>query len=62
MTDSRMLSWKVKKLEQRFEDSEPQEGMAWRKILNKRKKKKKGNKGANENIADIYAVPETMTS
>lgn len=60
MNDSRMLSWKVKKLEQRFEGSEPQEGMAWGKILTK--KKKKGNKGANENIADIYAVPETMTS
>lgn len=56
MNDSRMLSWKVKGLEQRFEDSEPLEGMAWRKILTK---KKKGNKGANENIADIYAVPET---
>lgn len=59
MNDSRMLSWKVK-LEQRFKDSEPQEGMTWRKILTKTKKK--GKKEANENIADIYAVPETMTS
>lgn len=39
MNDSRMLSWKVKGLEQRFEDSEPREGMAWRKILKKKKKK-----------------------
>lgn len=39
MNDSRMLSWKVKKLEQRFEDSEPQEGMSWGKILTKKKRK-----------------------
>lgn len=41
MNDGRMLSWKIKKLEQRFEDSEPQEGMAWRKILKKKRRKKK---------------------
>lgn len=56
--DSRMLSWQVKEVEQRLKDSEPQGGMAWRKILTKKRKR---NKGANENIADIYAVPETMT-
>lgn len=38
--DSRMLSWQVKEVEQRLKDSEPQGGMAWRKILTKKKKKK----------------------